>query len=213
MELVSNSVDGDFDRFVQFLSSSLDAEQQQEMLDLDLFEFNDCAREQPDVAKTEVRKTRKPRVKTCETHTTVQQRFKSSRSAKFSSIAEEANFRLFSTCTKKTSLIDQLVRTCYYECGDTWVSWKQLKAIARRVGYKPSSQLFSSVWVLTHCLYGSTQRNCTWLPALTFPYWQLDTSRYDVAVKAGVKLPAKEELYMLRLSEHFFSSPSLVVAV
>lgn len=210
MELVSNSDGADFDRFVQFLSSSLDAEQQ-EMLEL--FEFTDCAPEQPDVAKKEVRKTRKPRVKTCEAHTRVKPRFQSSRSSKFSSIAEEANFRLFSTCTKKTSLIDQLVRTCYHECGDTWVSWKQLKAIALRVGYKPSSQLFSSVWVLTHCLYGSTQRNCTWLPALTFPYWQLDTSRYEAAVQAGVKLPVKEELYMLRLSEHFFPSPSLLAAV
>lgn len=214
-------MDSDNADFLSFLPEDFDRVQQ-EMLEM--FEFTDrldsgmSATSAPSLASVtfvadadtakQVIKTRKPRVKKGSSDVVhVKQRYQSVRSIKFDSIAEEVQYRLYSVCTKKTSLIDNLVRACYHECGRAWVTWRQFKDIAARVGYKSSSQMFKSVWVLTHCLYGSDSRNCTWLPALTFPYWELDTSRYDaeVAIK-GCKGVVKDELYMLRLSEHFFTS-------
>lgn len=209
VEVTEVHQDAELTDFLKFLTPECD-QAHQELLDM--FEFADAERvhvQQPAVhvdIVTKPVKTRKPRVKDgAVVVQKVKQRHVSAQSIKFHSVHEEAHYRLYSTVTKKTALIDKLVRACYNTFGNTWVTWRQLKAMAASVGYKPSSQLFKSVWVLTHCLYGADNRNCTWVPALTFPYWNLDVSRYEEAVPLYGKMVAKDELYMLCLSEHFFT--------
>lgn len=200
-------VDSDFEEFVKQLSPECDRLQEELV---QMFEFTDRMHAQAavavpaDEALEKKVKTRKPRVKREMQDTVIVLKDK----PKFSSIQEEAEFRLYSKFSKKkTSLIENLVRACFNEFGYTWVTWKQVKEIAARVGYKPSSQLFKSVWVLTHCLHNTKMRKCAWIPALTFPYWDLDTTQFDQMVALYGKTAVKDELYMLRLSVHFFTLP------
>jgi AraC-like DNA-binding protein len=124
------------------------------------------------------------------THFNLHQRVKHSnakRKLKFT-VREEAQARLHGVKSKKTCLIDKLVRACFSKFGQQWVSWADIKEVARDVGFSPSSHVFRSVWPLVTCRYqqqpdGSVKVQET--HAINFPYWLIDrtgtcTSRYKL---------------------------------
>jgi hypothetical protein len=110
-------------------------------------------------------------------------------------VREEAQARLHGVKSKKSCLIDKLVRACYTNFGQQWVSWADIKEVARDVGFSPSSHVFRSVWPLVTCRYqqqpdGSVKVQET--HAINFPYWLID--------RTGTCTSS----YKLRLAPEFF---------
>lgn len=110
-------------------------------------------------------------------------------------VREEVEARLYGIKSKKSCLIDKLVRACYTKFGEEWVSWPDIKALARDVGFSPTSHVFRSVWPLVTCRYqkqpdGSVKVQET--HAINFPYWLIDRTATCSAN------------YKLRLAPEFF---------
>jgi hypothetical protein len=120
----------------------------------------------------------------------------------FSTVQEEAHYRLFSTTyDKRAEKLNQLLRLCYSRFGEQWVTWNAIKEVAREVGYSKTNSLFRTMWPMVSSRYGrasSGARNCEVL-GLNFPYWVMDTStRAPQGMRAGNTL--------LRLAPEFFTS-------
>lgn len=134
------------------------------------------------------------------------QRERSTQSYLFSTVRDEAHYRLFAQqYDKRAEKLNKLLRTCYHRFGDGWVTWNAIKQVAVEVGYSKTNSLFRTMWPMVSSRYGrfsSGTRSCEVL-GLNFPYWVMDEStRPAQGLNAGNTL--------LRLAPEFFevSPPS-----
>jgi hypothetical protein len=156
-----------------------------------------CAREAPFPRVTH---SRKRKHETPNSHVPRLQRCRSTFSYKFTNAEEEAFYRLYATeCDRKSAKLNALVRACFAQFGQAWVTWDAIKDVAAAVGYSRSNNMFRTTWALTVSRYGrnseGVQNNEVF--GLNFPYWIADTS---VPRKRGDKGNT-----LMRLAPEFFA--------
>ena len=132
-----------------------------------------------------------------------QQRQRTTHSYQFQTIEHEVHYRLYKeNCLQRSQKLNSLVRTCFRQFGDSWVTWNEIKEVAVQVGYSRRNSLFRSMWPLVTSQYGRHSegtQNCEVL-GLNFPYWEADKSQKLKRTQIG--------LTKMRLAREFFLYPA-----